>query len=52
MHSADGEKVTLKDDLYPRGNVEDWMSQLEKVMCSSLRKTLGEALEQYVKVSA
>ncbi|KAK2152282.1 hypothetical protein LSH36_335g03002 [Paralvinella palmiformis] len=47
MWSSDGEMVTLKENLYPKGNVEDWLLELERVMRESLRKTLEEALRLY-----
>jgi dynein heavy chain len=50
MWSSDGEMVTLKEKLYPKGNVEDWLLELERVMRESLRKTLEEALKVYPQV--
>ena len=40
----------MKEVLYPTGNVEDWMSEIERVMRETLRITLREALKDYVEV--
>ena len=51
MYSADGEGVELMEELYPKGNVEDWLLEVERVMKESLRITLGNALKAYPEVS-
>lgn len=51
MISAEGEVVPFKDRLYPEGNVEDWLLEVERVMKDSLRLILQEALEDYQTVS-
>ena len=51
MFSGEGEVVPFKEELYPRGNVEDWMLEIERVMKESLRLILGEALKEYKEVS-
>nr|WAW84827.1 axonemal dynein heavy chain 1 [Halisarca dujardinii] len=50
MFSGDGEMVPFHEELYPKGNVEDWLLQVEVVMKSSLRKILGDSLENYTQV--
>lgn len=50
MYSGEGEMVPLSEKLYPNGNVEDWLLEVERVMKESLRKILGDALEEYPKV--
>ncbi|EDQ91509.1 uncharacterized protein MONBRDRAFT_15298, partial [Monosiga brevicollis MX1] len=45
--SADGESVVFREDLYPKGNVEEWLLEVERVMAVSLRQILQEALGQY-----
>ena len=50
MYSADGEDVDFTEELYPRGNVEDWLLEVERVMKESLRTTLGKALIAYPEV--
>lgn len=51
MISAEGEVVPFKDRLYPEGNVEDWLLEVERVMKESLRLILKEALDDYLTVS-
>ncbi len=50
MQSGEGEVVPFKEELYPRGNVEDWLLEVERVMKESLRLILGEALNVYKQV--
>jgi len=50
MISGEGEKVPFTQRLYPEGNVEDWLLEVERVMRESLRKILSDSLEDYVKV--
>jgi len=33
MFSGEGEKVEFEDSTYPTGNVEEWMLQIEFLMC-------------------
>ena len=47
MYSGEGEAVPFKKDIYPRGNVEDWLLEVENVMKESLRQIMGEALIDY-----
>ena len=50
MISGEGETVPFTERLYPEGNVEDWLLEVEKVMRESLRKILSDALEDYQEV--
>jgi len=50
MISGEGEKVPFTERLYPEGNVEDWLLEVERVMRESLRKILSDALEDYKQV--
>ncbi|XP_022110107.1 dynein heavy chain 1, axonemal-like isoform X1 [Acanthaster planci] len=47
MFSAEGEVVPLSEPLYPKGNVEDWLLEVERVMMDSIRRILGESLQKY-----
>ena len=50
MISGDGETVPFQEDLYPKGNVEDWLLEVERVMRDSLRTLLEKALKAYPEV--
>lgn len=50
MISGEGEKVPFTESLYPKGNVEDWLLEVERVMRESLRKILSDSLENYKEV--
>eukprot|EP00118_Oscarella_pearsei_P012540 m.93002 g.93002 ORF g.93002 m.93002 type:complete len:4173 (+) comp36767_c0_seq9:102-12620(+) len=47
MASGEGEVVPFSEDLYPRGNVEDWLLEVETVMRRSLKQIISDALEAY-----
>ena len=47
MFSGEGEMVPFSEKMYPAGNVEDWLLEVERVMKESLRKILGDALAKY-----
>ena len=51
MYSAEQEAVVLRKDVYPTGNVEDWMCEIERVMRETLRQIIRDALEDYATVS-
>lgn len=51
MFSAEGEMIELRETLYPVGNVEDWLLELERIMRDTLRKVIKEALGDYKTVS-
>ena len=50
MHSGEGEVVPFSEKLYPTGNVEDWLCEVERVMKGSLREILRQSLEAYDEV--
>lgn len=50
MYSGEGEEVSFSEKLYPTGNVEDWLLEVERVMKESLRSILGRSLELYPEV--
>ena len=52
MYSGEGEEVALMEELYPRGNVEDWMLRIEEVMKESLRVIIEKSLATYHEVLA
>ncbi|CAG5113648.1 Oidioi.mRNA.OKI2018_I69.chr2.g7738.t1.cds [Oikopleura dioica] len=47
MTSAEGETVAFSEEIYPRGNVEDWLTEVERVMGASVREFLRIAVEAY-----
>ena len=47
MFSAENEDVQFKENIYPTGNVEDWMCEIERVMKESLRQIIRDSLEDY-----
>lgn len=51
MYSGEGEDVSFCETLYPTGNVEDWMCEIERVMRESLRKIIKDSLKNYQEVS-
>ena len=50
MFSGEGEDVPFCETLYPVGNVEDWLLNVERVMKASLKQIIGQALQNYQKV--
>ncbi len=50
MFSGEGEVVKFCETLYPTGNVEDWLLEVERVMKSSLKEIIREALLDYKEV--
>ena len=51
MYSAEQEAVAFRKDIYPVGNVEDWMCEIERVMRETLRQIIRDALDDYLEVS-
>ncbi|GIQ85466.1 dynein heavy chain 1, axonemal, partial [Kipferlia bialata] len=49
MLSQEGERVDFFDNMYPAGNVEDWMLKLESTMVSTVRNRVREGFEDYVQ---
>jgi hypothetical protein len=52
MYSAEQEEVAFRKDIYPIGNVEDWMCEIESVMRETLRQVIRDALVDYLEVSS
>ena len=50
MFSGEGECVPFSNSLYPTGNVEDWLLEVENTMRGSLREILNRALLVYHEV--
>ena len=51
MHSMDGESVPFSESLYPTGNVEDWLLEVERVMRQSILESVRLSVEDYPKVN-
>ena len=51
MYSGEGEEVAFRESLYPNGNVEDWMLEIERTMKESLRLIIKDSLSDYKTVS-
>ncbi|XP_014666196.1 PREDICTED: dynein heavy chain 1, axonemal-like [Priapulus caudatus] len=52
MYSGEGEEVPFSESLYPTGNVEDWLLEVERVMKESLRSILERSLNVYAEASS
>lgn len=52
IYSAEFEEIDFRETLYPVGNVEDWMCEIERNMRQSLREIISDALKIYKKVAA
>lgn len=50
MYSAEDEEVELFSPIYPTGNVEDWLLQVEKIMKASVRDNIERAIKVYPNV--
>lgn len=50
MFSGEGEEVGFRETLYPKGNVEDWMLEIERCMKESLRLIIKDSLQAYKEV--
>ncbi|GCB77151.1 hypothetical protein scyTo_0015613, partial [Scyliorhinus torazame] len=47
MYSAEGEEIELFRTIYPTGNVEDWLLDVEKVMKESVKDNIERSLKTY-----
>ncbi|XP_067102135.1 dynein axonemal heavy chain 1 [Osmerus mordax] len=47
MYSGEGEEVMLSVPVWPSGNVEDWLREVEKSMKASLRDQIQRSLQAY-----
>lgn len=52
MFSGEGEEVDFIRTMYPTGNVEEWMLEIENCMKESMRLIIKAALEDYKVVSS
>ena len=50
MFSGEGEVVPFSETIYPTGNVEDWLLNVEGLMQRSLKNIIEEALADYSQV--
>ncbi len=51
MFSAENEEVEFKENIFPTGNVEDWMLEIERVMKETLRQIIRDSLVDYKTVN-
>uniref|UniRef100_A0A670IKL0 Dynein axonemal heavy chain 1 n=1 Tax=Podarcis muralis TaxID=64176 RepID=A0A670IKL0_PODMU len=49
MYSAEGEEVKLFSPIYPTGNVEDWLLEVERIMRASVRDNIERSIRVYPK---
>lgn len=50
MYSGEGEEVNLFLPVWPTGNVEDWLRDVEKSMKATLRDNIDRSLRVYPEV--
>lgn len=50
MFSGEGECVDFCEELFPIGNIEDWMQEIERVMRDTVRSVIMAALPDYLEV--
>ena len=50
MFSAESEEVCFRGELYPIGNAEDWLFEIERMMRETLRLIIKDALDAYKTV--
>lgn len=50
MYSGEGEEVTLYLPVWPTGNVENWLREVEKSMKATLRDNIDRSLKVYPEV--
>ena len=46
MSSMDGEVVEFCHSMYPTGNVEDWLLEVETLMRDSMKKVIADLTRQ------
>ena len=49
MYSGENEKVEWDDKVYPEGNVEFWLTDVEKMMRMSISTQLGLSVQDYIQ---
>lgn len=47
MNSVEDEKLPVVEFMYPKGNVEYWLAEVERIMRKSVRQQVIDALEDY-----
>jgi dynein heavy chain len=47
MNSVEKEKVPFAEHMYPEGNVENWLGEVERIMKKSCRHSIVESLKDY-----
>nr|XP_033782541.1 dynein heavy chain 1, axonemal isoform X1 [Geotrypetes seraphini]XP_033782544.1 dynein heavy chain 1, axonemal isoform X1 [Geotrypetes seraphini]XP_033782545.1 dynein heavy chain 1, axonemal isoform X1 [Geotrypetes seraphini]XP_033782546.1 dynein heavy chain 1, axonemal isoform X1 [Geotrypetes seraphini]XP_033782547.1 dynein heavy chain 1, axonemal isoform X1 [Geotrypetes seraphini] len=47
MYSGEGEEVMLSSAIYPTGNVEDWLLEVERVMKATIREYIRRSIVAY-----
>ena len=47
MNSVEGEKVPFAEHMKPKGNVEHWLGEVERIMKKSCRHSVVESLKDY-----
>ena len=51
MSSGEGETVPFVEHFYPKGNVENWLLEVERVMKISVRDVIKKAVASYPKMA-
>ncbi|XP_059153506.1 dynein axonemal heavy chain 1-like [Physella acuta] len=51
MYSGEGECVDFCEELFPIGNIEDWMQEIERVMRDTVRAVIMAALPDYLEIA-
>ena len=49
MNSVENEKVPFAEHMYPEGNVENWLGEVERIMKVSCRHSIVESLKDYLE---
>ncbi|XP_029455356.1 dynein heavy chain 1, axonemal [Rhinatrema bivittatum] len=47
MYSGEGEEVKLSSAIYPTGNVEDWLLEVERIMKATIRVYIERSIKAY-----
>ena len=47
MNSVENERVPFSEHMYPEGNVENWLGEVERIMKDSCRHSVVESLADY-----
>ncbi|XP_069500104.1 dynein axonemal heavy chain 1 [Ambystoma mexicanum] len=49
MYSGEGEEVKLSASIYPTGNVEDWLHEVERIMKATVRDYIERSVKVYTE---